>query len=86
MQVSLDRERERRGMVAVSLGLLANVFLAALKTGVGIVGHSPALLADGISEAQARREPFFCNVLREQTRYEPPTSWEENQTSSSVRV
>ncbi|MBN1146183.1 MAG: cation transporter [Anaerolineales bacterium] len=35
--------------MAVNLGLVANVFLAALKTSVGILGHSPALLADGIN-------------------------------------
>jgi cation diffusion facilitator family transporter len=29
--------------------LAANVFLAALKTGIGILGHSPALLADGVN-------------------------------------
>jgi len=36
-------------MLAVSLGLAANVFLAVLKTAIGILGHSPALLADGIN-------------------------------------
>ncbi|MGE5603471.1 MAG: cation diffusion facilitator family transporter [Nitrososphaerales archaeon] len=33
----------------MNLGLGANVLLAVLKTGVGIVAHSPALLADGIN-------------------------------------
>ncbi len=41
---STDRENLR----AVNLGLAANVLLAALKTSVGIVARSPALLADGI--------------------------------------
>ena len=41
--------KERLGMVAVNLGLLANVILAGLKTFFGIVGHSPALLSDGIN-------------------------------------
>jgi len=36
-------------MLAVSLGLAANVFLAVLKTAIGILDHSPALLADGIN-------------------------------------
>jgi len=39
---------DRRNLLAVNLSLAANVVLAALKTGVGIFGHSPALLADGI--------------------------------------
>ena len=41
--------RHRRGQVAVRLGLISNVLLAALKTAVGVLGHSPALLADGIN-------------------------------------
>lgn len=41
--------RERRSILAINLGLLANILLAALKTSVGILGHSPALLADGIN-------------------------------------
>jgi len=35
--------------VAVGLGLVANAILAALKTAIGILGHSQALLADGIN-------------------------------------
>jgi len=34
---------------AVDIGLYSNIFLALLKTIVGIVGHSAALLADGIN-------------------------------------
>jgi cation diffusion facilitator family transporter len=41
--------RHRRGLLAVNLGLVANVLLALLKTGVGVIGQSPALLADGIN-------------------------------------
>ena len=41
--------RKRRGILAVNLGLAANIFLAALKTSIGIVGHSPALLADSVN-------------------------------------
>lgn len=35
--------------VAVALGLAANAVLAVLKTAIGILGHSQALLADGIN-------------------------------------
>jgi cation diffusion facilitator family transporter len=41
--------RERKSSLAVSVGLAFNLFLAALKTSIGILGHSPALLADGIN-------------------------------------
>jgi len=42
-------QRERKGILTVTLGLVANIFLAALKTSIGVLGHSPALLADGIN-------------------------------------
>jgi cation diffusion facilitator family transporter len=41
--------REHSSLRAVDLGLFANAVLAALKTTVGVLGHSPALLADGIN-------------------------------------
>ena len=43
------KRRENRGIFAVNLGLATNAVLAAIKTFTGIVGHSPALLADGIN-------------------------------------
>lgn len=42
-------KREQRSILAVNLGLSSNIFLAILKTLFGILGHSPALLADGIN-------------------------------------
>ena len=41
--------RAKKGNLAVVISLLANILLAGLKTSVGILGHSPALLADGIN-------------------------------------
>lgn len=41
--------RQRKSQQAVALGLAANVFLALIKTAVGIAGRSPALLAEGIN-------------------------------------
>jgi cation diffusion facilitator family transporter len=41
--------RETRASQAVRLGLIANVLLAGLKNIIGIIGNSPALLADGIN-------------------------------------
>lgn len=40
---------DARSLHAVNIALAANSGLAALKTAVGILGHSPALLADGIN-------------------------------------
>jgi cation diffusion facilitator family transporter len=42
-------QRDRQSFVSIYLGLTTNILLAAVKTTVGIVGHSPALLADGIN-------------------------------------
>ena len=41
--------RERKSLGAVNLGLGANTLLAVIKTIVGVAGHSPALLADGVN-------------------------------------
>lgn len=48
METGVDL-RTRNGSLAVNLGLAANVFLALLKTTIGIMGHSSALLADGVN-------------------------------------
>ena len=40
---------ERRGQMVVNLGLAWNIVLAAGKTAMGIIGHSTALLSDGIN-------------------------------------
>lgn len=45
----LSEQRNRKSALAVNLGLVANIILALVKTAVGILGHSPALLADGIN-------------------------------------
>lgn len=45
----MTEERHKKGILAIDVGLAANVLLAFLKTSVGIAGHSPALLADGIN-------------------------------------
>ncbi len=42
---------DRKNLAAVNLSLAANLLLAGLKTGVGILGQSPALLADGINSS-----------------------------------
>ncbi len=45
----MPHERERKSLLAVNLGLVSNILLAVVKTLVGVVGHSPALLAEGIN-------------------------------------
>jgi len=45
----MTHERDRKSLWAVNLGLAINIFLSALKTTFGVLGHSPALLAEGIN-------------------------------------
>jgi cation diffusion facilitator family transporter len=42
-------ERDRKSLLAINLGLGINIFLAFVKTIFGVLGHSPALLAEGIN-------------------------------------
>ena len=43
------RERDRQSIWAINLGLGINILLSAVKTTIGVIGHSPALLAEGIN-------------------------------------
>lgn len=45
----MAHERDRKSLWAVNLGLGVNIVLSALKTIFGVLGHSPALLAEGIN-------------------------------------
>lgn len=45
----MPHERDRKSLLAVNLGLGTNILLAAAKTTFGVIGHSPALLAEGIN-------------------------------------
>ena len=43
------RERDRKSLWAINLVLGINILLSAVKTIFGVLGHSPALLAEGIN-------------------------------------
>ncbi len=45
----MTHERDRKSLFAINLGLGVNVLLSIVKTTFGILGHSPALLAEGIN-------------------------------------
>jgi len=45
----MTNERDRKSLIAINLGLGINIFLAFVKTVFGILGHSPALLAEGVN-------------------------------------
>jgi cation diffusion facilitator family transporter len=45
----MTHERDRKSLWAINLGLGVNILLSVVKTTFGILGHSPALLAEGIN-------------------------------------
>jgi cation diffusion facilitator family transporter len=55
--------RARQSNRVVILGLLSNIILAILKTGIGILGHSPALLADGINSTSDVAYTFVVSIF-----------------------
>jgi len=55
--------RQKKGILAVNIGLGANTLLAILKTSVGIVGNSPALLADGINSTSDVAYGIVVNIF-----------------------
>jgi len=57
------QERHRQGVLAVNIGLAANTILAILKTSVGILGNSPALLADGINSTSDVAYGIVVNIF-----------------------
>ena len=48
-QEKTAERRRKQSMLAVQIGLAANILLAVLKATFGVIGNSPALLADGIN-------------------------------------
>lgn len=61
-------QRNRRGALAVNLALAANVLLALLKTTVGIIGNSPALLADGVNSTSDVAYTLVVAIFMRQAR------------------
>lgn len=59
----ISQERHRKAVLAVNIGLVANAILALLKTSVGIIGNSPALLADGINSTSDVAYGIVVNIF-----------------------
>jgi cation diffusion facilitator family transporter len=45
----MEEQRDQKSIRAINLGLGINILLAVVKTFFGVLGHSPALLAEGIN-------------------------------------
>ncbi|MBL8050071.1 MAG: cation transporter [Anaerolineales bacterium] len=59
----MTHERDRKSLLAIDLGLGINIFLAIVKTTFGILGHSPALLAEGINSTSDVAYYIAASVL-----------------------
>lgn len=55
--------RHKKSILAINVGLAANTLLAILKTSVGVLGHSPALLADGINSTSDVAYGIVVNIF-----------------------
>jgi len=58
-----SNQRQKKSILAINVGLAANTLLAILKTSVGIFGHSPALLADGINSTSDVAYGIVVNIF-----------------------
>lgn len=59
----IAENRHKKSILAVNVGLFANTILAIAKTSVGIIGHSPALLADGINSTSDVAYGVVVNIF-----------------------
>ena len=59
----ISNQRQKKSILAINIGLAANALLAMLKTSVGILGHSPALLADGINSTSDVAYGIVVNIF-----------------------
>jgi len=64
----LTKDRDALTAFAVNLGLFSNIILAGLKTAIGIFGHSPALLADGINSSSDAVYYIAVKIFMKQAR------------------
>lgn len=58
-----NNQRQKKSILAINVGLAANILLALLKTSVGVLGHSPALLADGINSTSDVAYGIVVNIF-----------------------
>jgi len=60
---SANSKRQKQANMVVNLGLFANALLALFKVAAGIVGHSKALLADGVNSVSDVVYLLFVKIL-----------------------
>jgi cation diffusion facilitator family transporter len=83
-------DRDRKSLLAINLGLGINILLAGVKTTFGILGHSPALLAEGINStsdvAYYIAASFFMRLAKEPADSEHPYGHRQMESIASVVI
>ncbi|TAL39046.1 MAG: cation transporter [Spirochaetes bacterium] len=89
-QETRERANDRSNSFAVNLGLVSNIVLAFLKVFFGMLGHSPALLADGINStsdvAYYIATKIFLRLSVEPADHEHPYGHRQMESIASVVV
>ncbi len=84
------RQRAREGQKVVNLGLIWNAFLAVGKTAMGILGHSAALLSDGINStsdvAYYVVVKFFMKLAGRPADHEHPYGHQQMESIAALTV
>jgi cation diffusion facilitator family transporter len=83
-------ERDRKSLLAINLGLGINILLAVIKTIFGVVGHSPALLAEGINStsdvAYYIAASIFMQIAKKPADSEHPYGHRQMESIASVVI
>ena len=83
-------ERDKKSLWAINLGLGINILLSLLKTIFGIIGNSPALLAEGINStsdvAYYIAASIFMRIARKPADREHPYGHRQMESIASVVI
>ena len=81
---------DKKSRLAMRLGLGTNILLSVLKTGVGILAHSPALLAEGINSTSDVvyyvLAAFFMRLAQQPADDEHPYGHQQFETIAALMV
>lgn len=87
---SMSETRTQKSTLAVRLGLFSNIFLSLGKTGIGLLAHSPALLAEGINStsdvAYYLIASIFARLARQPADDEHPYGHQQFESIAALTV
>jgi len=86
----IEDQRDQKSMHAVNLGLGTNIVLAVVKTFFGVMGHSPALLAEGINStsdvAYYVAASIFVRLAKQPADHDHPYGHRQFESIASVLI